>query len=444
MSTVPSVPLQADSQTGILTPAQPKRRRNGRKSMLRRSGQNGTIVVQSGFYRVRWRMDVEGQTERINMTEKIAPVVLDKEGKPKPPSPEVRRIAREIVERSGANSEQHFNRVVLGEATFRDQAKAYLNWAVTRDREPIKDASGITAALNKWILPAIGDMPLASINNMTVKPLVDKMKQSKSLAARTINTYVGYIQQVVASLKDGETGEPLHRRKWDSSVMDLPLVNSKQQRRPALKAKAVNQLVNESQGEEQALYILKGATGMRISEALALESKHFINEGRTIEVRQQVHRKEPRIVVYLKTDAAFRDIDLSNEVAEYLRAFIDGKDGLLFKTRNGTPYLHHNLESRWLTQRLKAMGLDEPGMGWHAFRRFRKTWLRGKRCQEDINNFWMGHKPKTMSELYSRMDEELELRLAEAEQMGVGFEIPAYVAPKCSKTSVESEVAVAA
>jgi hypothetical protein len=56
----------------------------------------------------------------------------------------------------------------------------------------------------------------------------------------------------------------------------------------------------------------------------------------------------------------------------------------------------------------------------------------------------MGHKPKTMSELYSRMDEELEQRLREAEIVGVGFEIPAYVAPKCSKIFIESEVEVAA
>ena len=33
------------------------------------------------------------------------------------------------------------------------------------------------------------------------------------------------------------------------------------------------------------------------------------------------------------------------------------------------------------------------------------------------------------------MDEELELRLQEAEIVGLGFEIPAYVAPKCSKIS---------
>ena len=52
-----------------------------------------------------------------------------------------------------------------------------------------------------------------------------------------------------------------------------------------------------------------------------------------------------------------------------------------------------------------------------------------KRCQEDINNIWVGHKPKTMSELYSRMDEENEQRLQEAETVGVGFDVLAYVAP---------------
>jgi hypothetical protein len=57
------------------------------------------------------------------------------------------------------------------------------------------------------------------------------------------------------------------------------------------------------------------------------------------------------------------------------------------------------------------MQLDEPGMGWHAFRRFRNTWLRGRRCQEDIKNFWMGQKPRTMSEVYSHLFEEVELIL---------------------------------
>jgi integrase len=108
-----------------------------------------------------------------------------------------------------------------------------------------------------------------------------------------VNKYVEYIKQVVASLKDGETGEPIQKRTWDSSVMDLPIVNQKEQRRPSLKARAITQLVEESEGEEQALSVLLAATGMRISEALALETKHLTNHGRTIEVRQQVERDTP-------------------------------------------------------------------------------------------------------------------------------------------------------
>jgi hypothetical protein len=38
--------------------------------------------------------------------------------------------------------------------------------------------------------------------------------------------------------------------------------------------------------------------------------------------------------------------------------------------------------------------------------------------------FWMAHKPQTMSEVYSHLHEELEIRLAEAERVGYGFDLP--------------------
>ncbi len=69
-------------------------------------------------------------------------------------------------------------------------------------------------------------------------------------------------------------------------------------------------------------------------------------------------------------------------------------------------------------------------MGWHAFRHFRETRLRGERCQPDINVFWMGHQPETMSELYSHLFEEVEKRVAKADRVGVGFPILRYRAPK--------------
>src|ERR1043166_3942340 len=50
---------------------------------------------------------------------------------------------------------------------------------------------------------------------------------------------------------------------------------------------------------------------------------------------------------------------------------------------------HHIYTANWGPLAYTASrqdGLDEKGMGWHSFKRFRKTWLRGARCLEDINN----------------------------------------------------------
>ena len=181
----------------------------------------------------------------------------------------------------------------------------------------------------------------------------------------------------------------------------------------------------QSSVQEQALYVLLAATGMRISEALALETHHFTNNGRTIVVEQQVEKDSAKLVKYLKTAAAKREVDLHPDIAEYLQRYTAGKTGLLFHTANNTPHLYSNLEDRWLTPRLVEMNLDEVGMGWHSFKRFRKTWLRGQRCREDINNFWMAHKPQTMSEVYSHLHEDLQLRVNEAQRVGYGFALPA-------------------
>ena len=400
--------------------------------MRRRRGQIGNLIRQNGWWRVRFRLDQPGVSKRKQMSVKVASVVFDKNGNPKPPSPEVQRRAKELVEKAGANSGERFNEVVLGEVTFREQAKAYLAAAVSRKRRPLRDTVTVEGAFNKWIYPAIGDMPLRLVDNLSIKPLVEKM--SNSLSARSVNKYVEYIKQVVKSLK-APNGEPVYKRTWDAETMDLPVVEYSEQKRPSLKANAVSNLIAASAGQEQALYVLLAATGMRVSEALALETRHFTNNGRTIKVEQQVEKNRPRLVRYLKTGAAKRDIDLHPDVAEYLRKYTAGKTGLLFQTESGTPHLNHNLETRWLTPRLEEMGLDEKGMGFHAIKRFRKTWLRGQRCLEDLNNFWMAHKPATMSELYSHLHEEVELRLAEAERVEYGFNLVAPNAPGFSEVS---------
>jgi hypothetical protein len=69
------------------------------------------------------------------------------------------------------------------------------------------------------------------------------------------------------------------------------------------------------------------------------------------------------------------------------------------------------------------MGLEEEEMGWHSFKRFRKTWLRGRRCLEGINTFWLAHKPQSMSELYSHLHEELVQSMKLQRKLRKGFSI---------------------
>jgi len=402
--------------------------------MNRRSGQNGTIVIQSGWYRVRWRMDVVGQEQRINMSEKVAPVMLDKEGKPKPPSQEARRLAREIVEKSGANSKEHFEQTVLGVETFRERAEAWLRSVQTRRKGKYKISTlpTIEGALRKHIYPMIGNLPLGRVNNQTCKPLVTAMF-GNGLSVCSVNNYMKLVLQIVRSLKNTETGEPIYRLKWNREFLDLPKIVKDEQNVPALTAEQVNHLM-KTEGQELVLYVVLASTGMRIGEALGLEVRHILNSGRTIKIEQSVNRFG-KIADGGKTKSASREVDVDEKVGKFLLAYIEGKDGLLFKTRNDTPHLQGNIRQRWLVDRLGE------GLGWHSFRRYRITWLEEQRAHGLLTKIWVGHALGDITEEYARsLKKNVKVRLEESEKAGTGFDVPVYAAPKCSEISEQLEL----
>jgi integrase len=335
----PSSPSQ--DSNGILPPATPAKRKRG-KSLSRRTGQDGHIEKSGRWYVVRFWKDIASQEKRVHMRERICPISgpgsLSKSAR--------KRRAKEIIQQSGVDSPEHFNEVVElnpGAVTFREQSEAWLEESQNRKRKPIGQSYAVTiqGALDKWINPAIGDLPLCDVDNLSVRPLIDKMSSS-GLSPRTVNKYIEHVKQIVESLR-GKNGEPVHKRVWDAETMDLPPVEQSEQQRPSIKGDTISELIQESAGQEQALYVLLAATGMRVSEALALETRHFMNQGRTITVEQQVEKNAPRIVRHLKTDAAEREIDLHPDIAEYLRKYSAGKTGFLFHTANGTPHLYGNL-----------------------------------------------------------------------------------------------------
>jgi hypothetical protein len=98
-----------------------------------------------------------------------------------------------------------------------------------------------------------------------------------------------------------------------------------------------------------------------------------------------------------------------------LREYVADKSGYLFATRKG---------NRPLAQRNVHRVLHDTGAhaGFHAFRRFRAQVLRRARVQEDLIGFWLGHAPRTVTDLYAAgLLQDEAWRRDWCDRVGLGF-----------------------
>ena len=402
--------------------------------MSRRRGQNGYIETSGNWWVVRFRMDVPGQEDRTNMREKICPI----SGPGSLSASERKRKAKQIIAASGADTEEHFEKVVAASlgTTFRQQANWWVEYMRTRKRKPVASATldAWEDCLKNWLNPELGDIPLESVNNLAVKLLVAKMVATRKLGPKSINNYVQVVKMVVASAVN-ENGEQIHTRKWNHEFIDLPIVDKSKQNAPSISCEIMTGLAAWKKKRERMLFILCGAAGLRIGEALGLEiDKHISEDSLTLFVRQKA--RGSKIEDRLKTDYSERAVDLHPSVAALLKEYIgDRKSGLLFCTRDGKPLPQSNIVRHHLHKALEQLHYVNPFTGTHKagnhiFRRFRNTYLRNyTNCPEGLVKFWMGHAPEDMSDRYDKIKEDVAFRKQVAERSGIGFELPSSIAP---------------
>jgi len=396
-------------------------------------------------------MDVLGREERRLVREKICPA----KGPGRLSESERKRKAKEIIAASGTDTVEYFEKIVASNlgTMFREQADWWLNHMQTRIRRPLASSTFETwrCCLDKWLLPALGDLPLCAVDNDPVKELVAKMVASEELGPKSTNEYIKVVKMVVASAKDPKTRKQLYPVFWDAEYLDLPIVEKRNQKRPAFDGETVTGLVDRAKKYIQMIYVLEAALGLRIGEVLGLEiDKHFADDFSTVLVRQKVRKCE--MEDYLKTDNAYRDIDLHSSVVKTLKEFIGLRtSGFLFSSRNGKPLSDSNILNRHLHPSLKELGWSDPKTrdgtaGNHAFRRFRNTFLRKSHVPDDLIQFWLGHAGKSMTDDYSQVRDDLKYRKLVAEQVGIGFELPPQtpsVVPNVPKSGFAGEVDVA-
>ncbi|MGD0414572.1 MAG: hypothetical protein ABSA80_04400 [Terriglobales bacterium] len=139
-------------------------------------------------------------------------------------APERKRRAREIIAESGADTVEHFNKVVGQQkkdcVTFKQQSLIWLEHLRTRKRKPVEPGTidEWERILNKDINPEIGDYPISNVNNGVLKKLVALMVD-KGLSGKTIENYLQVPKMVVASVVDDD-GNQVYPRKWNHEFMD--------------------------------------------------------------------------------------------------------------------------------------------------------------------------------------------------------------------------------
>jgi len=349
---------------------------------------------------------------------------------------ERKRRGREIIAESGADTVEYFNNVVKGQhakvIAFKEQAKHWLEHLRKRKRKPVAPSTieDWERTLRNWINPHIGDCPISDVNNAVLRELVVKMSEG-GLSPKTIENYI-VPKMVVASVTDDD-GNQVYPREWNHEFIDMPIVDQSEQNRPSFSSDVMTGLAKYRRPREQMAFIIAGAGGLRIGEALGIEiDKHLSPDASTIYIKQKV--RQGKLEGRLKTPSATREVDLHPDVAKLLRQFIGTRTtGLLFQTKSGKPLTLTNILRRHLHPALKKLGYVNPSTGdhkagSHAFRRFRNTYLKNETaCPKGLRDYWLGHAGNSMDDLYDMVKDNTAFRKKKAEEFGIGFELPSSV-----------------
>jgi len=308
--------------------------------------------------------------------------------------------------------------------TFKQQAETFMTQAATRRRDPIRPATlGVyRSMLDRHLLPALGSLPLADVDNGTLRPVVQAL--AAKYAAQTVQIAVGLVKAVVKSAVDAN-GNQLYPRTWNNDFLDVPLISKKDQVAPVIPPPSIERALRQANAQDRALYALLAGTGLRIAEAQSLmvgpddgQHSYWDPKTGTLTVRTTVSKQD--IQFDTKTEAGNRQVDLAPELNSFLCSLVlDGKlprFGLLFQGPHG---------DLTVTSTLRRRAQKAAVPGFHSFRRFRVTHLRNAGVPDGIIRFWIGHADKSITDRYDKSSQDLEARKTWAKRAGLGFALEA-------------------
>lgn len=293
-------------------------------------------------------------------------------------------------------------------ATVAEQSDRFLADLATR-RTPVKPATlkAYGGYLRNWIIPNLGTMQLADIENGVMKRFVNCLVNQR-LSPATVNGIVTTLKMLVGSETD-ENGNILKQREWNAASLDLPAVDPTWQRAPIISGRELNAALSKADKPYQVFYALAAGSGLRMGEMLALKMGPDLGSGSVLDLEQGVVFVRTAVYDRREQSTKSRDVDLCASLVMWLKDACGerGQGELLFQARGGG-FWHHAT----LYDHLRWDGIP----GSNSLRRFRTTHLENMSVPRVLVDYWTGHATKTITGIGERKNW--------CQRAELGFELP--------------------
>lgn len=229
--------------------------------------------------------------------------------------------------------------------------------------------TNVRARLRKHIYPTFEHRELRTIRPSLVQSWV-KGLQASGLAPRTVRNIVATFSSILNAAVDDDL---IARNPVKAKAVTTPRVPVRQvEPWPHERVQAIIAALPE---RYEAMAAVAAGAGLRQGEVFGLRVEDVDFLKRTIRVRQQVRRENGRPTIAPPKANKTRDVPMAEALslilAEHVRKFPPGPNGLLFTTRFNRPMDREYFNPKVWRVALKAAEIpDSPRNGMHALRHY--------------------------------------------------------------------------
>jgi len=261
----------------------------------------------------------------------------------------------------------------------------------SKGRKAFSTRAAYECYLNRWILPRWGDLRIDQVKSVAVEEWLDSIKRAKGTRAKIRNIMSAIFHHAM-------------RYEWvDRNPIKLVRQSAKREKVPeVLELFELQLLLSKLFVRERTLALLDAATGLRVSELLALRWSDVDFENLELNVTRSIWHQ---VVGNCKTEASAKPVPMDSYMAEDLlrwrrQSDYASDDDFVFasETMKGKqPYWPDNLMKRHIRPIARANGINK-NIGWHTFRHSFGTLLKAN--GEDV---------KTVQELLRHANSRITL-----------------------------------